>query len=49
MNYSKPDVEVLGHAKNLIEGVQGSKSNSSTDGLDPDPNGHIGPAYDLDE
>ncbi len=49
MNYTKPEVEVLGLAKNVIEQPSGSKGTSSSDGTTPDGPGLIGPAYDLDE
>ncbi|HWO37641.1 MAG TPA: hypothetical protein VNO32_53380 [Candidatus Acidoferrum sp.] len=45
MTYMKPEVMVLGSAKNVIElnGVQ--KQLGNPDGTGP----HIAPAYDLDE
>jgi hypothetical protein len=45
MKYSKPDVTVLGNAKELIAAQ--SKAGSPSDGDINNP--HNGPAYDLDE
>ena len=45
MNYSKPEVEVLGNAKALIE-TSNPKAKPSAPG---DGTQTAGPAYDLDE
>jgi hypothetical protein len=48
MNYTKPEVSVLGSASKLIEIVNNVKQSSFPDGSGSDPN-HTPPAYDLDE
>jgi hypothetical protein len=44
MNYTKPEVALLGEAVSVIELVQNTKGIYSTDGQFP-----VNPAYDLDE
>jgi len=46
MTYTKPEVEVLGYAKNVIESSS-NKQSSTDDGLGGAP--HSQPAYDLDD
>ena len=49
MNYTKPEVAVLGQAVHVIEGSQ-TKSISALDGAGKLPRNKVAPpAYDLDE
>jgi hypothetical protein len=44
MNYTKPEVAVLGQAVHVVEQLPPIKGRVSTDGFQP-----VNPAYDLDE
>ena len=46
MNYTKPEVAVLGNASKVIESIN-NKLTSTTDGVQG--KSHSQPAYDLDE
>lgn len=48
MNYSKPEVSVLGTAIRVIEHIPTQKLSTSVDSQLP-PNNRPNPAYDLDE
>jgi len=48
MNYSKPEVNILGQAKSVIEGIPVTKLSTNHDGAPP-PANRPNPAYDLDE
>jgi hypothetical protein len=47
MNYTKPEIAVLGSAAKLIENVLPNKPSGQIDGHQN--TGFAGPAYDLDE
>ncbi len=48
MNYTKPEVAVLGEAVRVIELISPFKTSAGTDGLPPKQY-VVNPAYDLDE
>jgi hypothetical protein len=47
MNYTKPELHVLGNASTLIENMLPNKPAGQIDGHQN--SGYVGPAYDLDE
>ena len=49
MNYTKPEVLVLGSAKTVIESARQKTDNSQNDSVSPFTPPGPGPAYDLDE
>jgi len=46
MTYTKPEINQLGDAVEMIELINGSKNTTAGEGVDAN---HLNPAYDLDE
>lgn len=49
MNYTKPEVAVLGEAVRVVEGTQSKNTVSAFDALTHQLGKQVIPAYDLDE